>query len=490
MDALDRFIQALHRRRLLGPLAALLFLGYAWYWVHEMEVLPILVPGAVLGLVLLAWADLRYIWALGLALMPLSLNLGEESNVAITIPSDLIAIGLMFTVMVKGRSTGELLARVWRHPVFRALGLMWLWMLISIIPSEMPVVSLKYFLNTTWYLFGFFVFSLHVFATDVEWTRKWLFITILPLLGALGYTLTRHALEGFSFLASYRVMSPIFREHTVYAACVAIYAVAYPLLTLGQQRGTRKWALALAMSGLLAIAAVLSYTRGAWLGIIVAGGLWFCVKYWQRLKFLIVTGSVVVLAGFVILFSQDLSDKQSNAEERGFGQHFQTAFDVKRNTSNQERLNRWVAALGMVEERPFFGFGPGTFAFQYARFQQTQYKTYVSTNQGEIGTAHNEFLLAISEMGWVAGFLFLFMVAAATYRGLRGYARAKHPVRRNAYAIAVCSLLTYFAHSFVNNFLDQDKMAMPIYVCLAIIVALDCLHPETPEGELRPLLPV
>ena len=45
-------------------------------------------------------------------------------------------------------------------------------------------------------------------------------------------------------------------------------------------------------------------------------------------------------------------------------------------------------------------------------------------------------------------------------------------------------LITYFTHGVLNNFLDTDKLAVPVWSFIAIIVALDVYHrDEKPENK-------
>jgi hypothetical protein len=46
---------------------------------------------------------------------------------------------------------------------------------------------------------------------------------------------------------------------------------------------------------------------------------------------------------------------------------------------------------------------------------------------------------------------------------------------------SLIGLFTYFLHSFLNNFLDQDKASAPFWSLIAIIVALDVYHREAEE---------
>ena len=47
--------------------------------------------------------------------------------------------------------------------------------------------------------------------------------------------------------------------------------------------------------------------------------------------------------------------------------------------------------------------------------------------------------------------------------------------------MAMLGLVTYFSHGFLNNFLDTDKLSVPVWGFIAILVALDIYHlPKNP----------
>jgi hypothetical protein len=54
-----------------------------------------------------------------------------------------------------------------------------------------------------------------------------------------------------------------------------------------------------------------------------------------------------------------------------------------------------VLASRMVAERPWFGFGPGTYVFQYSPFQKSDELTLISTFAGDLGDAHSEYFSAM-----------------------------------------------------------------------------------------------
>jgi len=127
---------------------------------------------------------------------------------------------------------------------------------------------------------------------------------------------------------------------------------------------------------------------------------------------------------FTILFfswdsiQMELARNKSEHTTEEFGKRLESAANVTTDASNLERLNRWSCALQMFEERPIFGFGPGTYAFQYARFQEPEKITIISTNFGDAGNAHSEYLGPLSEMGVFGLLSMIFIVSAIFYKGM------------------------------------------------------------------------
>ena len=66
------------------------------------------------------------------------------------------------------------------------------------------------------------------------------------------------------------------------------------------------------------------------------------------------------------------------------------------------------------------------------------------------------------------------------YTGLRVYKRGGREVKFLS-MMATMGLITYYAHGVLNNFLDSDKLSVPFWGFIAIIVALDTYHIEEEE---------
>ena len=82
-----------------------------------------------------------------------------------------------------------------------------------------------------------------------------------------------------------------------------------------------------------------------------------------------------------------------------FNERIESISNVSSDASNLERFNRWNSAIRMFQERPIQGWGPGTYAFCYAPFQDSKDLTIISTNFGDGGNAHSEYLGPLAEQG-------------------------------------------------------------------------------------------
>ena len=79
-------------------------------------------------------------------------------------------------------------------------------------------------------------------------------------------------------------------------------------------------------------------------------------------------------------------------------EHFSSLSNITTDASNMERINRWKCALKMFKEKPILGWGPSTYQFNYAPYQISSDKTIISTNFGDGGNAHSEYLGILSEL--------------------------------------------------------------------------------------------
>lgn len=462
---------------LFGVAEWLAFPAYYKYFIAGIWGLSFLCIGLI---------NYKYIWYVGVFAMPLSMSLDYLFNGAsITLPSDFIAIGLCGIVLLQIFKEPHFWLKQLEHPITQVLLLYLIWMGLTCIASVRPVVSLKFLLSAVWYVGGFFLASLLFFrVSTTRW--NWLFLPVVPLCLVVGYTIVKHWAAGFSYTASINIMQPFYKEHTAYAASIVIFAIAY--FIIGLQKHLKVWnrIIWLSIGGFLTFGVATSYTRGAWLGFMVASGCYILLIGWQKYKNWFIGGGIALPLILLFGIQIQLNFNDPNDRSKTYSDHLFSVLNTRTDLSNIERFNRWRAAYNMMEARPLFGFGPGVYAMEYSPYQESQFKTHISTNQGTSGTAHNEFLLAASELGIPGALLVALLYFVSLRAAWLGFQRSQNAQHKTLYAIAFCGLTTYYVHALVNNFLDQDKVAIPVYLCLALIVALDFAEKESTAQGVSP----
>jgi O-antigen ligase len=130
----------------------------------------------------------------------------------------------------------------------------------------------------------------------------------------------------------------------------------------------------------------------------------------------------------------------------------------------------------MFKEKPFFGWGPNTYQFKYAPYQLSKEMTIISTNFGDGGNAHSEYIGPLTESGVFGALSVIAMIVVMITRATLFYSRCKINEIKNLTLTILLSLITYFVHGMLNNFLDTDKAAVPVFGFMAMLVALEVYH--------------
>jgi O-antigen ligase len=203
-----------------------------------------------------------------------------------------------------------------------------------------------------------------------------------------------------------------------------------------------------------------------------------------RIRFsTIVVGMSLGLFLFFAFYDQIMMDLERNKVESSdsIAEHATSISNISSDASNLERINRWNCALRMWQERPIFGWGPGTYQFYYASFQHSSELTIISTNFGDGGNAHSEYLGPLAEQGVAGMLLMVALVFGVLLTGINLYQRLPAGEMRLLVTIMLLGLTTYFVHGVLNNYLDTDKASIPVWGFIAGIVAIDM---KRRNGEL------
>ena len=448
----------------------------------EFFYLPLL--PVVLAISLLAFFSLDKLVILIVFLTPLSVNLTDVGGgVGLTLPTDPLMFGVLLLVLLKMMVARKFDSKISNHPITLAIIINVIWMGLTTLTSELPLVSFKFLISRMWYLATFFVVASQIFK-NYKHIKTYLWAYLAGFSIAVIYTIVHHSMYGFEEQPAHWVMDPFFNDHTSYGAMLAFF---YPLLigfalskTYSKTQKIGIWGLI----GLFTLALALSYTRAAWVSLVAALGVYTVMRLRISFKLLAAFGLAVII-GFFSVQERLIQELENNRQDSSaeFAEHVQSISNISTDASNLERLNRWSSAFRMFEARPFVGWGPGTYAFVYAPFQHSQEKTIISTNMGDKGNAHSEYIGPLAESGAFGMISMIFIVIAICYYSVLLYGRLPEGEPRMLVMCLFLGLVTYMVHGMLNNFLDTDKASAAFWGFTAAIVAIDVYH--SPKGKLE-----
>ena len=406
-------------------------------------------------------------------LTPLSMSMAQsEFGTSISMPAEPLMFVVMIVFLLRNLYQDTTDKRVYRHPLAILIIINLVWLLISSITSELPMVSFKFLLARLWFVVPFYFLAVQIFKNS-DRIKPFLWAYIIPLTAVIFYSIINLWVAGFDEQISQDVMFPFFPSHTSYGAIIAMFIPFLLFTALNRIDVKRQRFIGSSLFIVFAVAILFSYSRAVWVSLPVALVAYFAFRL--KIRFRTILISIVTLASFLLAYQGDIMmqlerNKQDSSEE--FTENFQSISNISTDDSNTERLNRWSSAISMFEERPVFGWGPGTYQFLYAPFQKAQNLTLISTNAGDRGNAHSEYIGPLAEAGVIGSLSFIAIVLCSLFVGLRVIYRGNRKARWLA-TVVLLGLITYYVHAFLNNYLDTDKLSVPFWSFLAVLTALD-----------------
>jgi putative inorganic carbon (HCO3(-)) transporter len=419
-------------------------------------------------------------------LVPVSVQLRfiiPDPPADIFLPTELM-LGIILLLMIfKLLHTKEIDRKILLHPVsiisFCILG----WCLITSLTSTLPAVSIKNFITRLWFFAGFYILAAQIFRKP-ERIRYYFLAYFAGMVPVAAYFLVRMLQAGiFDQKASYAMIRPFFNDHTSFGAALAFCIPAGIYFLFRKETSKIPRVLLMIMLLLFTAAFVFSYSRAAWLSL-PAAALFVLVVFlkisWKIVLPAIVTGLIIISISWPAIIMRLNENKQESSGE--IENHIRSIANIRSDVSNMERVNRWKSAVRMYKEKPLFGWGPATYQFQYAPFQISGEKTTISTNYGEGGNAHSEYLGSLVDSG-IPGLLFYMLLLIISIR--RGVVIwLTHNDKQTGYLVLalIAGLVTYVIHGGLNNFLDTDKISALFWGTIAAIVAIDIRMKEEADS--------
>ncbi|MEN8224893.1 MAG: O-antigen ligase family protein [Bacteroidota bacterium] len=417
-------------------------------------------------------------------LTPIAINyVDPELGVGITLPTEPLMLGVLVVFILKLFYDGGLNRKIVLHPVSIVVIINLIWIGVTTVTSEIPLVSVKFLIARLWFVVPFYFIGILIFK-KISNIKNFNWLYIVPLLGVIAYTLINHAGYGFDKASSNMVMKPFYNDHTAYGAVIAMFIPFFTGFSLSKRYNSTQRLASFIVLFILLLGIIFSYSRAAWISISFALIVYGIIIF--RIKFKYILVGVVVLSGLFYMFSFQVLDRlERNKQDSStdFLEHIQSMSNISSDASNLERINRWNCAIRLFDERPTLGWGPGTYQFVYAPFQRSKEKTIISTNAGDMGNAHSEYLGPLAESGVMGMLTFIAIVIAVSITGLRVYKRAESKEIKFISLLILLGLMSYFAHGLLNNFLDSDKASIPFWGFIGILVSLDLFHTRKKNSE-------
>ena len=409
-------------------------------------------------------------------LLPFSAEVPVRGSTMLSVPTEplivILALFFLFDLASDRQPYLQLFKRegLWLIPLAAAF-------VISTIFSVMPLVSLKFSLINALFIFVFFVGFTQLFAESPAIFRELLLIFTAGLALVLCWGLFWYWHYGWNPVVVRGIFHPFFKDHTIFGASAALLSAFW----IGQRFLVRekKRRLMFFLVGLICILCVLiSSGRAAFLSLLVSAAVFALL--WMRVRFLYLAIAVMLVAATLWIVRSPVIERMQQVEmtsddpSLGWVERKGTVANISTDVSNLERLNRWVSAWRMFRERPFTGFGPGTYQFEYIPYQEPSLMNRLTVTdpfdipEGSGGTAHSEYFLALSEMGIPGIASWLLLMGRFVWIA---FTRRKSKTGRLEIQIAFVALSTYFFHALFNNFLTTDKFAFLFWGMAAWFIA-------------------
>ena len=221
------------------------------------------------------------------------------------------------------------------------------------------------------------------------------------------------------------------------------------------------WVLSLVATAVMSAALVMSWSRGALLGL-AAGAALVLLALGRRVWVAVAVLALVLLLvapAFMGVLPTDLLTRITGSFSIPDANALASVEITDENFATIERLAHWQAAWRMFEQHPWLGVGTGQYATAYAAVALPRW-------QDSLGHAHNYYLNVLAENGLLglAGYAaFVLLALAAAWRA----AHRGTPWQR-ALALGALGMLGHLlTHSLVDNLYVHE-----MYLLVAILLGL------------------
>lgn len=209
---------------------------------------------------------------------------------------------------------------------------------------------------------------------------------------------------------------------------------------------------------------ILTFSRGGWIGFVVAGFVllmllvhWFSVylpRFWRIWALPIVLGVSAAAIILAVATVEPLRDRVASI------------FVGREDSSNNFRLNVWMAVIEMIKDRPVLGIGPGNDAFNkiYPRYQEAGFTAL---------SAYSIFLEIAVEAGLIGLGCFLWLLVVTLNQGWQQIQRLRILRSREGFWLmaAVATMFGMLSHGLVDTVWYRPQVSTLWWLMIATIAS-------------------
>jgi len=223
-------------------------------------------------------------------------------------------------------------------------------------------------------------------------------------------------------------------------------------------------ALAIVMTVVNGACLMLTFSRGGWIGLVF--GLlvlalllahWWSIylpRFWRTWALPIVLGTAIGVVLLAIVVLEPLRDRVTSI------------FAGRGDSSNNFRINVWIAVLDMIKDRPLLGIGPGNNAFNkiYPLYQRPRFSAL---------SAYSIILEVAVETGLIGLACFLWLLFVTVTQGWKALNQLRAVTSREGYWLmgAIAALVGMLGHGTVDTVLYRPEVNTLWWLAFALIAS-------------------
>jgi len=228
--------------------------------------------------------------------------------------------------------------------------------------------------------------------------------------------------------------------------------------------------LALVLWVVNSVCLIVTFSRGGWIGFVLSSFVflmllvhWVSVRFprfWRIWLLPIVLGISAIGVFFVVMTVEPIRDRVLSM------------FVGREDSSNNFRINVWMAVIEMIKDRPILGIGPGNDAFNriYPRYQQPGYTAL---------SAYSVLLEIAVETGLVGVVCFFWLLIVTLTQAWQRIQHLRQTGSREGFWLmaAVATMIGMLSHGLVDTVWYRPQVSTLWWLMIAIVASY-CVAPQ------------